>query len=120
RPSWRANAPNRRGTLPALARNHSSLPRVKQHMRLSTAAAVAAAAALAVSACNRNQAAGPGAMAFPPAAVKLVTLTPTNIEDATEYVAMLRSLHSTTIQPQSDGQITQINVKSGDRVAAGA
>ena len=89
-------------------------------MRFSKAAAAAAAAALAVSACNRNQAAAPGAMAFPPAAVKLVTLTPTNIEDATEYVAMLRSLHSTTIQPQIDGQITQISVKSGDRVPAGA
>src|SRR5438445_1887562 len=89
-------------------------------MRLSIAAAAAAAVALTVSACGRSQTAAPGAMAFPPAAVKLVTLTPTNIEDATEYVAMLRSLHSTTIQPQIDGQITQIYVKSGDRVAAGA
>jgi len=89
-------------------------------MRRSIAAAAAAAVALTVSACGRSQTAAPGAMAFPPAAVKLVTLTPTNIEDATEYVAMLKSLHSTTIQPQIDGQITQIYVKSGDRVAAGA
>ena len=39
--------------------------------------------------------------------------------DATEYVATLKSLNSTTIQPQIDGQITQILVKSGDRVKAG-
>jgi RND family efflux transporter MFP subunit len=42
------------------------------------------------------------------------------IEDATEYVATLKSLHSTTVQPQIDGQITQILVKSGDRVRQGA
>ena len=42
------------------------------------------------------------------------------IEEATEYVGTLKSLHSTTIQPQVDGQITRIFVKSGDRVAQGA
>ena len=42
------------------------------------------------------------------------------IEDASEYVATLKSLRSTTIQPQIDGQITQILVKSGDRVRQGA
>ena len=42
------------------------------------------------------------------------------IDDATEYLGTLKSLHSTTVQPQIDGQITQINVKSGDRVEMGA
>ncbi len=46
------------------------------------------------------------------------TLKP--IEDATEYVATLKSLKSTAIQPQIDGQITQIFVKPGDRVREGA
>jgi RND family efflux transporter MFP subunit len=41
------------------------------------------------------------------------------VDDATEYVGILKSLRSTTIQPQIDGQITQIQVKSGDRVAQG-
>ena len=44
----------------------------------------------------------------------------TPLEDATEYVATLKSLRSTTIKPQIDGQITQIFVKSGDRVGEGA
>jgi RND family efflux transporter MFP subunit len=52
--------------------------------------------------------------------VKIVPAGMTPLDDATEYVATLKSLHSTTIQPQIDGQITQIFVKSGDRVAAGA
>jgi RND family efflux transporter MFP subunit len=42
------------------------------------------------------------------------------IADSTEYVATLKSLRSTTVEPQTDGQITQIFVKSGDHVAAGA
>ena len=79
---------------------------------------VALAAALA-AACNRAQstAAPP---AFPPVVVTIAPARPAPIEDATEYVATLKSLHSTAIQPQIDGQITQIFVKSGDRVAAGA
>jgi RND family efflux transporter MFP subunit len=56
---------------------------------------------------------------MPPTPVLLVTATPKDIEDATEYVATLRSLQSTAIQPQVEGQITRIYVKSGDRVARG-
>jgi len=72
-----------------------------------------------VSSCNKGAttAAPP---AFPPAAVELTTAKPADIEDATEYVGTLRSLQSTAIQPQVEGQITKIFVKSGDRVAAGA
>jgi RND family efflux transporter MFP subunit len=57
---------------------------------------------------------------MPPTTVALADATPTAIEDTTEYVATLKSLVSTTVQPQIDGQITQIMVKSGDRVARGA
>jgi RND family efflux transporter MFP subunit len=90
-------------------------------MRVTRAATAAAAAVLAFAAgCNRGGSSAPGGMAFPPTAVKLATIATTNVEDATEYVGTLKSLHSTTIQPQIDGQITQIYVKSGDRVAAGA
>ncbi len=57
---------------------------------------------------------------MPPTPVKIAVAEPRPIQDATEYVATLKSLHSTTIQPQTDGQITRIYVKSGDHVAAGA
>jgi RND family efflux transporter MFP subunit len=42
------------------------------------------------------------------------------IEETTEYVATVKSLRSTAIQPQIDGQITRLFVKSGDRVRQGA
>jgi RND family efflux transporter MFP subunit len=84
-------------------------------------AALAAAflACFAVS-CGGGAGQGQGApQGFPPTPVKIVDARTTPIEDATEYVATLKSLRSTTIQPQIDGQITQILVKSGDRVAQG-
>jgi RND family efflux transporter MFP subunit len=52
-----------------------------------------------------------------PVAVK--TLQPTPVPQTTEYVATLQSRQSITIQPQVEGHITKIFVKSGDRVAAG-
>jgi RND family efflux transporter MFP subunit len=81
--------------------------------------AVVAMLAVAAAACNRGQA-PPGAQGMPPAAVQLAVAQTKPVEDASEYVATLKSLHSTTIQPQIDGQITQIYVKSGDRVKQGA
>lgn len=74
-----------------------------------------------VAACGRNQGGAPaGPPQMPPAVVTLAPAHLEPIEDATEYVATLKSLRSTSVQPQIDGQITQILVKSGDRVAAGA
>ena len=57
---------------------------------------------------------------MPPTPVALATISPTAIDDTTEYVGVLKSLRSTAIQPQIDGQITQILVRSGDRVRQGA
>lgn len=41
------------------------------------------------------------------------------IPDTTEYLSILKSRHSAVINPQVEGQITKIFVKSGDRVSAG-
>ena len=83
------------------------------------AGAVLALAVLSAAACNRNQAAA-APPAPPPTAVELAPARATPIDDATEYVGTLKSLRSTSIQPQIDGQITQIYVKSGDRLQQGA
>ena len=60
---------------------------------------------------------GGGAMAMP---VPVMTVAETQLRDATEYVATLKSRHTTNVQPQVEGVLTRIVVKSGDRVAAGA
>jgi RND family efflux transporter MFP subunit len=51
--------------------------------------------------------------------VKIQTAEATTIDDATEYVATLKSRDSAVIMPQVEGQITRILVRSGDRVSAG-
>ena len=38
------------------------------------------------------------------------------IADSSEYLSILKSRHSATINPQVEGQITKIFVKSGDHV----
>jgi RND family efflux transporter MFP subunit len=80
---------------------------------------LAALCALA-TACGGGGTPAQGAGGPPPAAVKLLTLEEKPIEQASEFVATVRSRASTTVQPEVDGFITRIFVKSGDRVRAGA
>jgi RND family efflux transporter MFP subunit len=52
--------------------------------------------------------------------VKILVAQTRTVQDASEYVATIKSRHSVTLQPQVEGQITRIFVESGDRVEAGA
>ncbi|HTL52238.1 MAG TPA: efflux RND transporter periplasmic adaptor subunit [Planctomycetota bacterium] len=51
--------------------------------------------------------------------VQVVVAKSQKIPDTTEYLSVLKSRHSANINPQVEGQITKIFVKSGDRVTAG-
>ena len=82
------------------------------------------AAALAASTitlgCSGNagqnpQAGGPGAMP-----VKVLEAQAVPVDDASEYVGTLKSRDSAVIMPQVEGQITQIFVHSGEKMAAGS
>ncbi len=98
-----------------------------RHVRyLSRAAVFALAAALLTSCGNRENAekgaapgAGPGGppMAMP---VEVMTLQPRPVEQSTEFVGTIKSRNSITVQPQAEGFVTRIAVKSGDRVSRGA
>ena len=71
--------------------------------------------------CSGNaksaQPAGGGFHAMP---VKVMEAKATPVNDASEYVATLKSRDSAVIMPQVEGQITQIFVHSGDRVSEGS
>src|SRR4051812_38184446 len=88
-------------------------------MRINMAAATLAVT-LTATACNRAPAGPPGGPAMPPTPVVMAAARATPIEDASEYVASLKSLRSTTVQSQVDGQITKILVVAGERVRQGA
>ena len=81
---------------------------------------VAVAASGATLACSGNaaqdaHAEGPAGMP-----VKVQEAHATAINDASEYVATLKSRDSAVIMPQVEGQVTKINVHSGEAVSAGA
>ena len=89
-------------------------------MRLSVLLLVVATAPVLSLACSRSGGSAAGAQsAPPPTGVKVVTLESKPIEQASEFIATLRSLRSTTVQPEVEGLITRIFVKSGDKVRTG-
>ena len=81
-------------------------------------------ASVIISGCGGDQntqgpGGGGGGGAFPPMEVRTVVLEPKPIPQSSEFVATIRSLRSTTVQPQVEGIVRQVFIRSGDRVAAG-
>jgi len=74
-----------------------------------------------LAACGQKTAAdSPGAGAPPAMPVQVQIAQTVKIPQTTEYLSILKSRHSAAINPQVEGQITKIFVKSGDQVKAGA
>jgi len=72
----------------------------------------------AASGCGKSSANAPaGEAAAVPVQVRVAASA--KIPDTTEYLSILKSRHSAAINPQVEGQIIKILVKSGDRVSAG-
>jgi RND family efflux transporter MFP subunit len=69
--------------------------------------------------CGKTSAGDPAGGGMPAMPVQVQIAKSQKIPDATEYLSLLKSRHSATINPQVEGQITKIFVKSGDRVTAG-
>ena len=64
-----------------------------------------------------GKAAGPASP--PPVPVEAITLSEHAVEQTTEFVGTVKSRRSTTVQPQVEGFLTRILVRSGDRVQPG-
>src|SRR5207302_4762548 len=71
---------------------------------------------LTTSGCNKTEAKEPAARPLP---VKTETVNLAPVPRVDEYVSTVKSRRSASIQPQVDGTLTRILVKSGDRVRAG-
>jgi RND family efflux transporter MFP subunit len=70
--------------------------------------------------CGKTSAGDPAAAGAPqamPVQVKIAQAE--TVPETTEYLSVLKSRHSATINPQVEGYITKIYVTSGDRVSAG-
>src|SRR5271167_923876 len=73
-------------------------------------------AVLLSSGCSDTQAKQPAPQPLP---VKTQTISLAPVARTDEYVATIKSRRSASIQPQVDGSLTRILVKSGDHVRAG-
>src|SRR5947209_2139835 len=91
------------------------------HIRARNTALLAAVAISGLTlACSRNSAQNPPPGGMPAMPVKVMEARAVPINDASEYVATLKSRDSAVIMPQVDGQITQIFVHSGEKVETGS
>ena len=73
-------------------------------------------ALLFTTGCAKTEAKPPAAQPIP---VKVETVNLSPVPRTDEYVATIKSRRSASIQPQVDGTLTKILVKSGDHVRAG-
>src|ERR1700722_2300838 len=87
--------------------------------RISAAVLLAATSLLAIGCGEKTSAGGPGAGGPPAMPVQVQVAQSVRIPDTTEYLSVLKSRQSAVINPQVEGQITKIFVKSGDQVNAG-
>jgi RND family efflux transporter MFP subunit len=85
-------------------------------LAMPSSVAVIGLAALLSTGCTKTEAKQPSPQALP---VKIQTIDLAPVPRADEYVATVKSRRSASIQPQVDGTLTRILVKSGDHVRAG-
>jgi RND family efflux transporter MFP subunit len=76
-------------------------------------------ASLFLAACGGGNQQGQG-MQMPPSGVEVTTLKAAPIDETSEFAATLKSRTSSNIQPQVEGFVTKIAVRSGQRVSPGA
>jgi RND family efflux transporter MFP subunit len=91
------------------------MTRFKKLAMISSVAVIGLAALLSTG-CTNTEAKQPAPQALP---VKVQTIDLAPVPRADEYVATVKSRRSASIQPQVDGTLTRILVKSGDHVRAG-
>lgn len=86
--------------------------------RRSATLLLALAGGVFASSCGKSAAENPAAAATAiPVQVQIAAAV--KIPETTEYLSLLKSRHSAAINPQVEGLVTRIFVKSGERVAAG-
>jgi RND family efflux transporter MFP subunit len=109
------------GDLPYLKvqRENKLTPNQAQDLGLRLLFAAALMAGAIALGCSTNSSQNPQAGGPQSMPVKVLEAHAVAINDAGEYVAMLKSRDSAVVMPQVEGQITQIFVHSGDHVSSG-
>jgi RND family efflux transporter MFP subunit len=99
-------------------RVHHSSRYALSNCRAAALAAVVISCAFGMS-CDGTSVKGDQSQGPPPVPVKIELARAVPLQDTTEYVATLKSRDAAIIMPQVEGQITEIEVHSGDHVTPG-
>ena len=89
------------------------------YSRLRCLLVAAAAASVVLLSAGCHKAAAPAAPAMQAMPVQVSPVQPTNVPETDTYVSTIKSRRSSTMQPQVEGNVTKILVKSGQRVSPG-
>src|SRR3954467_2683694 len=89
---------------------------MRKFTKLAVLAPVALAGGFISTGCDKTEAKAPSPQPLP---VKVETINLAPVPRTDEYVATVKSRRSASIQPQVDGTLARILVKSGDRVRTG-
>src|SRR6266481_6929821 len=95
-----------------------NVERSRGQRRRAAALLLALAGGAFASSCQKSAAENPAAAAAA-IPVQVQVAAAVKIPETTEYLSLLKSRHSAAINPQVEGLVTRIFVKSGERVAAG-
>src|ERR1700747_917941 len=74
---------------------------------------------LALAGCQQKAATPAAAAGMQALPVQTVAVSMAPVPEGSDYVATIKSRRSATLQPQVDGRLTSIRVRSGDRVQSG-
>jgi RND family efflux transporter MFP subunit len=74
---------------------------------------------IAASGCQKKEAAAAGGPAMQGLPVQTISVSLAPVAQSSEYVSTIKSRRSATLMPQVSGTLTEIRVRSGDRVKAG-
>lgn len=85
---------------------------------MKSAVAFSCCLLLVATGCEKK-AAAPAAAGMQAMPVQTVSVALSPVPQSSEYVATIKSRRSATLQPQVDGRLTEIKVRSGDHVKSG-
>jgi len=74
---------------------------------------------LAATGCQKKQAAPPAGAGMQAMPVRTIAISLSPVAQSSDYEATIKSRRSATLQPQVDGRLMAISVRSGDHVEAG-
>jgi RND family efflux transporter MFP subunit len=87
--------------------------------RILSISSLSALFIVTITGCQQKGTAPAAAAGMQALPVQTIAVSMAPVPDGSDYVATIKSRRAATLQPQVDGRLTEIRVRSGDRVTSG-